>query len=348
MSDADGRARGLWHCSADIRSTTTTTTTKPFSLIGSKQPWLKQQTWWNISEKNSFKLLVEVFFRYNLSLTGGQLWLKGRWLTDGRPGSAACVFCCRSRGWFKKESSQVFTFNMIGASCATLHSNQETLWHFNSQGNEWKSTPVKLFLLLFISDDIKPIQSTVKLIECVTLCYSCPIKAKWIHKALLQQIRVISFFYLTYVMTHKIKRKYIYVFQLLSPFFTLYKIFCVCVCACYELSMSINIVQCSLHKQRPTDSSQELTKVSPLNQTFTTCNTKGFDPTGDCHMVLITSHYPRNNPRVKMASVFRHNIVHVIIVNNRHQTRLPRPDRFHWFELSLLDQSEQESHQFLL
>lgn len=30
-------------------------------------------------------------------------------------------------------------------------------------------------------------------------------------------------------MTYKIKRKYIYVFQLLSPFFTLYKIFCVCV-----------------------------------------------------------------------------------------------------------------------
>lgn len=105
--------------------------------------------------------------------------------------------------------------------------------------------PVKLFLLffsvfflIFISDYINPIQSNIKLIECVTLCYSCPIKATWIHKALLQQIRVISFFYLTYVMTYiKIKRKYIYVFQLLSPFFTLYKILCVlyvcereCVC----------------------------------------------------------------------------------------------------------------------
>lgn len=95
---------------------------------------------------------------------------------------------------------------------------------------------------------INPIQSTIKLIECVSLCYSCPIKATWIHKALLQQIRVISFFYLTYVMTYKIKRKYIYVFQLLSPFFTLYKILCVCVCVYYELSMSINMVQWSLHK----------------------------------------------------------------------------------------------------
>lgn len=80
-----------------------------------------------------------------------------------------------------------------------------------------------------ISDDINPIQSIIKLLECVTLCYSCPIKAKWIHKALLQQIRVISYFYLTYVMTYKIKRKYIYVFQLLLPFFTLYKLLYVCV-----------------------------------------------------------------------------------------------------------------------
>lgn len=84
------------------------------------------------------------------------------------------------------------------------------------------------------------------------MCYSCPIKATWIHKALLQQIRVISFFYLTYVMTYiKIKRKYIYVFQLLSPFFTLYKILCVLyvcerVCVRYESLMSITMVQCSI------------------------------------------------------------------------------------------------------
>lgn len=172
-----------------------------------------------------------------------------------RPGDkrSMCVFCCRSRGWFTRESSQVFTFNMIGASCATLHSNQETLWHFNSQGNEWKIHASKTipYFFLFLMILINPIQSTIKLIECVTLCYSCPIKAKWIHKALLQQIRVISFFYLTYVMTYKIKRKYIYVFQLLSPFFTLYKnIVCACVCVCNELSMSINMVQWSLHKHK--------------------------------------------------------------------------------------------------
>lgn len=30
------------------------------------------------------------------------------------------------------------------------------------------------------------------------------------------------------------------------------------------------------------------------------------DPTGVCHMVLITFHFPRKkNPRIKMASVFR-------------------------------------------
>lgn len=180
-----------------------------------------------------------------------------------------CVFCCRSQGWFKKESSQVFTFNMIGASCATLHSNQETLWHFNSQGNEWKSTPVKLFLILFfLSDDINPIQSTIKLIECVTLCYSCPIKAKWIHKALFQQIRVISFFYLTYVMTYKIKRKYIYVFQLMSPFFTMYKILWVCACVCV-MNYQCQSIWCNAlytsWKKRPTDLSQEFTKFSPLS-----------------------------------------------------------------------------------
>lgn len=49
----------------------------------------------------------------------------------------------------------------------------------------------------------------------------------------------------------KIKRKYIYVFQLLSPFFTLYKILCVLyVCeresVSYESLMSITMVQCSI------------------------------------------------------------------------------------------------------
>lgn len=58
-------------------------------------------------------------------------------LVDGRLTRGACVcFAVDHKAGYKKESSQVFTFNRIGASCATLHSNQETLWHFNSQGNE--------------------------------------------------------------------------------------------------------------------------------------------------------------------------------------------------------------------
>lgn len=210
-------AGGRWHCPANPvnNNNNNNKTIQP--------DWLKTTLTEvtdvvNISEKGlqKFKPLVlscvfgddiwSVFFSDNFPprLAGGQQWLKGRWMTASWH-EKVCVFCRRSRGWFKKESSQVFTFNMIGASCATLHSNQETLWHFNSQGNEWKSTPVKKKkIFLFISDDINPIQSTIKLIECVTLCYSCPIKATWIHKALLQQIRVISFFYLTYVMTYKI------------------------------------------------------------------------------------------------------------------------------------------------
>lgn len=82
------------------------------------------------------------------------------------------------------------------------------------------------------------------------------------------------------------------------------------VCACYELLMSINIVQCSTQteKKRPTDSSQEFTKFLRFLQigiqTYTACNillsgkdlTLIFrrDPTGVCHMVLITFHYPRD------------------------------------------------------
>lgn len=58
-------------------------------------------------------------------------------LVDGRLIREACVcFAVDHKAGYKKESSQVFTFNRIGASCATLHSYQETLWHFNSQGNE--------------------------------------------------------------------------------------------------------------------------------------------------------------------------------------------------------------------
>lgn len=114
---------------------------------------------------------------------------------------------------------------------------------------------------------VNPIQSTIKLIECVTLCYSCPIKAKWIHKALFQQIRVISFFYLTYVMTYKIKRKYIYVFQLLSPFFTLYKNIvrvraCVCVMSYQCQSIWCNDLYTNMKKKNKKKGQQTCHKNS--------------------------------------------------------------------------------------
>lgn len=113
-----------------------------------------------------------------------------------------------------------------------------------------------------------PNQSNIKLLECVTLCYSCPIKAKWIHKALLQQIRVISFFYLTYCMWWHIKSKEnIFIFQLLSPFFTLYKILYVCVC--YELLMSINMVQWSRHKlKKKGQQTDKFTRVHTFSATL--------------------------------------------------------------------------------
>lgn len=85
--------------------------------------------------------LKRLFFSYDFIPRSGRgsTVVEGP-LVDGQQTNRSLrVFCCRSRGWFKKESSQVFTFNVIGASCATLHSNQETLWHFNSQGNEWKN-----------------------------------------------------------------------------------------------------------------------------------------------------------------------------------------------------------------
>lgn len=108
------------------------------------------------------------------------------------------------------------------------------------------------FLFFFISDYINPIQSNIKLIECVTLCYSCPIKATWIHKALLQQIRVISFFYLTYVMTYKNQKKvYLCIPIIVAILYSVQNIVrTVCVwervCVCYESLMSITMVQCSI------------------------------------------------------------------------------------------------------
>lgn len=146
-----GCARCLWH-SANIRSSTTT---KSFSLAQNNLDWSSRRG--EMYLKNDFKkfelpvlsyifwdIFWSIFFSYNFC----QVWWWGggggvnsglkaagwRTVNQRLTREIESLFCCRSWGWFKKESSQVFTFDMIGASCATLHSNQETLWHFNSQG----------------------------------------------------------------------------------------------------------------------------------------------------------------------------------------------------------------------
>lgn len=98
------------------------------------------------------------------------------------------------------------------------------------------------------------------------------------------------------------------------------KIFCVRACVCVlRWSMSINVVQCSLHKlktngqqtpQQSTKNSQKLLLIvfffsnnlqrERIGLWFPAVIQQGF-----CHMVLITFHYPRNNPRIKKASLFR-------------------------------------------
>ena len=159
-------------------------------------------------------------------------------------------------------------------------------------------------------------QSNIKLIECVTLCYSCPIKAKWIHKALLQQIRVISFFYLTYCKWWHIQteRKYIYIPIIVAILYSVQNIVRVCVCVCYDLSMSINMVQRSWHKLKK-NVQQTCHKNSRSQLKNRTCDIflsrrirlliSRCDPAVVCHVVLIVSLYQRNNPRTKLASVFR-------------------------------------------
>lgn len=93
---------------------------------------------------------------------------------------------------------------------------------------------------------------------------------------------------------------------------------CVRVYVCYELSMSINIVQCSLHKLKKKKKANRLvTRIQSFSaflitgiQTHTTYNIllsrkdliliSSCDPTGACHMVLITFHYPRNNSTIRI------------------------------------------------
>lgn len=123
-------------------------------------------------------------------------------------------------------------------------------------------------------------------------------------------------------MTYKIKRKYIYVFQLLSPFFTLYKIFCVCACVCVLWIINVNQYSAMLFtqtekKKKKKKANRLVTRIQSFSaflitgiQTHTTYNIllsrkdliliSSCDPTGACHMVLITFHYPRNNSTIRI------------------------------------------------
>lgn len=56
------------------------------------------------------------------------------------------------------------------------------------------------------------------------------------------------------------------------------------VCECYELSMSINMVQCSLHKLKK---GQQTCHNVSLPSSNTTILISSRDPTGVCHVVLI-------------------------------------------------------------
>lgn len=82
-------------------------------------------------------------------------------------------------------------------------------------------------------------------------------------------------------------------------------IFCVNV---YELSMSINIVQCSLHKRvkglvsrvhKAPPLSPKLSVTQLTQPTTYSCHTIGSTPTGFCHMVLISF----NNPPPKKSNL---------------------------------------------
>lgn len=96
----------------------------------------------------------------------------------------------------------------------------------------------------FISD-----RSYFKLLECITLCYSCPIQAKWIHKALFQQIRVILFLSLTYCMWRhiKIKRKYIYIPIIVAILYSV-QTYCTCVCVIWNVNVNQYGAMISRHK----------------------------------------------------------------------------------------------------
>ena len=85
------------------------------------------------------------------------------------------------------------------------------------------------------------------------------------------------------------------------------KIFCACVRVCYELSMSINIVQCSVHelKNKANRLVTRIHKVSPLSSDLNHTQPATFasheriwlcrDPTW-CWLLFIT---PRNHPTIK-------------------------------------------------
>lgn len=124
-------------------TTTTTTMTKPFSWIGSKQPWLKWQTGWNISEKHVQRCREEhfgsidiyIFQVWRSSGSGGGVNSGRSWLTAGRRREKASAlfffllpFCLEfARLARERVLTGFFTFNMTGAGCATLPSKTRRL-----------------------------------------------------------------------------------------------------------------------------------------------------------------------------------------------------------------------------
>lgn len=116
----------------------------------------------------------------------------------------------------------------------------------------------------------------------------------------------------------------------------------------YELSMSINIVQCSEHKRvkglvsrvhKAPPLSPKLSVTQLTQPTTYSCHTIGSTPTGFCHMVLISFNNSQKKKSNKIiffkiiTRVSRHFKTHsqfiqaIIIVSYHHQTRHPMLDR---------------------
>lgn len=184
-------ARSQWH----LINTQSTTVTNSFSLMGSKQPWLSCRPEGEHTPEHTLK-----HFKCPSYLKYLRWCLSGRVSPGSGQGSAAarqtasptavpvCVLLSITRPVHER----------LGAGCATLHSNQETLWHFNKSRKWVKIHASKTIPYSFPFWQHKSYKAN-RVCKFVLL-----LSNTWICKTLLQQIRVILFFYLRYVMTYKI------------------------------------------------------------------------------------------------------------------------------------------------